>query len=85
MFAQNADGLMDCSVWAIQSECEETVISDGGVCMTHRQVWKPVPFGPKTQRQHQMWELFLRGVSDVLRSPWFTQQVSTIFRKGSPT
>ena len=84
MFTQNADGLMDCSVWAIQSEFEETASLGGGVLMTHRQVWKPVPFGPKTQHQHQMWELLLRGVSDVLHSPFFSQQVSTLFRRDSP-
>ena len=39
MFTQNADGLMDCSVWAIQSEFEEIASPGGGVLMTHRQVF----------------------------------------------
>lgn len=50
MFRQNADGLMDCSVWAIQSEFEETTSPGGGVLMTHRQVWRPVRFGPLQAR-----------------------------------
>lgn len=81
MFTQNADGLMDCSVWAMQSEFEETASPGGGIFMTHRQVWKPVRFGPCTLRQHEMGEALHRRLCAAVNDPSFSARVAGLFRR----
>jgi hypothetical protein len=65
MFRQNADGLMDCSVWRFVSEFSETPQPDGSVLCVQQLVWKPVQFGPVTREWAEMLDSFFARVRDA--------------------
>lgn len=53
-FVQCADGLLDDSVWGFQSEWSKRTV-DGVTHVLHQQVWKPLRFGPQTEKESKMW------------------------------